>query len=163
MWRTKGMRKAYATAAVAISVLLLAPPALACGESLFRVGKGLTFREYTAPLPGHILIVARTENERAMAEAIQRAGHHVHVVADATEISAAMSEHAADIVLSYADQGAIVAQQLRNFDATYIPVTRNGQSYLSADRIGLSADDTVKTFLKAIHRVLRERKPSFGR
>ncbi len=55
------MRAKTATT-VAIVAALVSQPAFGRGESLFQVGKGLTFREYTAPLPDNILSVARTEN-----------------------------------------------------------------------------------------------------
>ncbi|MBT8098165.1 MAG: hypothetical protein KJO82_00375, partial [Gammaproteobacteria bacterium] len=51
------------TTLAACTLTLLAGNAIACGESLFRVGKGVAFREYTAPLPGSILVVAKTEAE----------------------------------------------------------------------------------------------------
>jgi hypothetical protein len=57
------MRKAALTALIACSATFFSVDVLGCGESLFRVGKGLTYRDYTAPFPGNILIVANTEGE----------------------------------------------------------------------------------------------------
>ncbi|MDZ7769241.1 MAG: hypothetical protein U5K38_09255 [Woeseiaceae bacterium] len=77
---------------------LVAGSALACGESLFRVGKGVAFRQYTAPLPGSILAVARTEAELLMIEQLVAAGHDVHVVAEPSQIRDELGEHEFDIV-----------------------------------------------------------------
>ena len=72
-----------------------------------------------------------------------------------------MSEHAADIVLSYYDERNVVAEQLEGFEATYIPVARNGEfDGLQSGSVEarLTSTDSVKTFLKAIHRSLRASK-----
>ena len=74
------MRTRTTTVFVSALILsLLAGNALACGESLFRVGKGVAFRQYTAPLPGTILVVARTESELQLVQQLVAAGHDVHV------------------------------------------------------------------------------------
>lgn len=156
--QTKNKSLVLAIAAVLCSVA--ASPVLACGESLFRIGKGLTYREYTAPLPGNIVIVANTENELAMAEALAAAGHHVHVVPDASQIFKALEEHEADIVLSYFDSESIVARQIAGTDTSFLPVTRDSGAVDARARYAyvLASEDSLKTFLKTIHRSLREQQ-----
>ncbi|MBT8096843.1 MAG: hypothetical protein KJO19_07375, partial [Woeseia sp.] len=61
-------RSITVTTLTACIFTLLAGNVLACGESLFRVGKGVAFREYTAPLPGSILVVANSASELALVE-----------------------------------------------------------------------------------------------
>ena len=40
------------TMLIAVFASLFALEAFACGDSLYRVGKGVSYRVYTAPLPG---------------------------------------------------------------------------------------------------------------
>jgi len=140
---------------------MVAGSALACGESLFRVGKGVAFRQYTAPLPGSILAVANTETEMLMIEQLVAAGHDVHVVADPADIRDELGEHDFDIVLAYFSQRDEVGIQTADIPVTYIPVAmRDSDEERQARRLyerSLSSDDSVKTFLKTIHRTLKAR------
>jgi hypothetical protein len=142
-------------------IALLAGNVYACGESLFRVGKGINFRDYTAPLPGSILVVANTKSEMAMVERLAAAGHDLHVVSDPTEIGDEMENHQIDIVLAYFSQRDEVESQMSGAigKATYIPVTIDGtQEVMIAQELyaqSLLNDDSVKQFLKTIHRTLK--------
>lgn len=156
----------YRKSIVAISCLsmtLLAGNAVACGESLFRVGKGVEFRQYTAPLPGTILAVARTEAELQLIEQLVAAGHDVHVVADPSLIGEELErhEHSFDIVLAYYDQRAEVVAQTATASVTFLPVTIDGTDQASDAAAEfertLSSDDDVKEFLRTIHQALRAR------
>ncbi|HSM32191.1 MAG TPA: hypothetical protein VK854_15950 [Woeseiaceae bacterium] len=156
------MRNRLMTALIScLAVSLIAGNAFACGESLFRVGKGVAFRQYTAPLPGTILVVARTESELAMVEQLMAAGHDVHVVADPSLIGQELGKHEFDIVLAYFSQRAEVAAQTAATSVDYLPVTQD----VTAERPeavalygrSLSSDASVKTFLKTIHRTLKAR------
>ena len=136
--------------------------AMACGESLFRVGKGVAFREYTAPLPGSILVVAKTDAELAMVERLAAAGHDIHVVEDPAEIGEELENHDIDIVLAYFSQrGEVESQMSSTSAASYIPVAMDGTSEVGqADEMyqrSLSNDDSVLKFLKTIHKELRSR------
>jgi len=140
---------------------LVADSALACGESLFRVGKGVAFRQYTAPLPGSIIAVATTEAELLMIEQLVAAGHDVHVVAEPSQIRDELGEHEFDIVLAYYNQRDAVAAQTGESRAVYIPVamhdTREEREAEDLYERSLASDDSVKTFLKTIHRALKAR------
>ena len=138
---------------------LVASSVLACGESLFRVGKGVEFRQYTAPLPGSILAVANSEAELMMMQQLAAAGHDVHVVADPSQIRDELAQHEVDIVLSYYSQRDDVTTQISGSSVTYIPVAMHDtdeerQARRDFER-ALSSDDNVKTFLKTIHRTLK--------
>ena len=151
----------HSTVLLAAFSALLSGNALACGESLFRVGKGVTFREYSAPLPGNILVVANTESERAMVERLAAAGHEIHVVADASEIGAEIrrTEHPFDLVLAYfADRDVVEAQLVASTE--YLPVALEGpEEELAAQRYGRYLPDqgNVRQFLRTIHAALRAR------
>lgn len=146
-----------------LAVSLIAGSAFACGESLFRVGKGVAFRQYTAPLPGTILVVARTESELQFVEQLKAAGHDVHVVADPSLIGEELGkhEHEFDIVMAYFAHRAEVAAQTASASVAYLPVAREGTSE-ETEAVELygrsvSSDDDVKTYLKTIHKTLKAR------
>ncbi len=154
------MRKAAAIATLtACATTLISGNVFACGESLFRVGKGVNFREYTAPLPGNILVVAKTEAELAMVERLAAAGHDIHVVSDPSEIRDELQQHEIDIVLAYFSEREIVAAQTASSTASFLPVTMDGTAERSQAKQmferSLSSDDSVKKFLKTIHRTLK--------
>jgi hypothetical protein len=139
---------------------LLAGDAFACGESLFRVGKGVAFREYSAPLPGSILVVAKTESELALVERLAAAGHDIHVVSDPSEIGAELQKHQIDVVLAYYSERQVVEDEMSAMaSATFIPVAKDGTQEVSeaGERYqrSLSDDDSVLKYLKTIHRTLK--------
>jgi hypothetical protein len=154
------MRRMILTALLACMATFLSVDALACGESLFRVGKGLTYRDYTAPFPGNILIVAQTESELAMADRLLAAGHHVDIVSDPSEIAERLQNGHYDIVMSLYSQADVVEPQLASNVASYIPVARHGTQeealVRSTYKRSLNSDDSVKTFLKTIHKTLKD-------
>ncbi len=130
----------------------------ACGESLFRVGKGVSYREYTAPLPGTILVVAKTESELALVERLAAAGHAIYVVSDPSEIGEEIRSHQIDIVLAHFHQrDAVEANDLTS--ATFIPVAQIGTDEVTqAGELyerSLTNEDTVLKFLKTIHKTLK--------
>lgn len=132
---------------------------LACGESLFRVGKGVTYREYNAPIPGNIVMIARTRGELAMAERIAAAGHQVTVVSDATQLSTMVNENT-DIVMAWYSERDMALAAAAKHEVAYLPVTANGELRMARSqyRQAISSDGDVKDFLKAIHRTLRQHR-----
>ena len=91
------MRKTAATTALlagTLTVLSFASfDAAACGESLFRVGKGMSYRAHTAPLPGNVIVVTETEAHKQFAEQLAAAGHHVQTVDDVAQLGEALSSY----------------------------------------------------------------------
>ena len=137
---------------IGVILTLLAGTASACGESLFRVGKGVGFREYTAPLPGSILVVANTEAEMAMVERLAAAGHDIHIVSDPSEIADELENHDIDVVLAYFSQREDVESQMSSMAAaTFIPVAQADELYQQS----LTNEDSVLKFLKTIHKTLK--------
>ncbi len=65
---------------VALFVAVFALDAIACGDSLYRVGKGVSYRVYTAPLPGSVLVYGQSEGAKQLAEALAQSGHGVRLV-----------------------------------------------------------------------------------
>ena len=154
------MRKAAAIATlVACAATLISGNAFACGESLFRVGKGVNFREYTAPLPGNILVVAKTEAELEMVTRLAAAGHDIYVVSDPSQIRDQLQEQKFDIVLAYFSQRNTVEAQTAGTSIMYLPITIEGteeeRQAKAMFESSLSNEDSVKKFLKTIHRTLK--------
>lgn len=153
------MRVSVPALVAASTFLLLSTNASACGESLFRVGKGVNFREYAAPLPGSILVVASSDAELAMADHLAAAGHDVHVVSGPEQIGDELRKHHIDVVLAYFSQRDEVSVQTAQASVTYLPVAIEGSAEeFEARRLyerSLSSDDSLKTFLKTIHRTLK--------
>jgi len=155
------MRRRTALLTICMAVMV-AEGALACGESLYRVGRGVLYRQYTAPLPGRILVVARTDSELAMAERLAAAGHDIHVVPDPSAIGAeiANSEHDFDLVLAYFGQRIEVESQTGSTSIRFLPVALDSNEEAQArevyDRF-VPDQASVKTFLRTIHSVLRSR------
>jgi len=148
------------TTLAACMLALLAGNAFACGESLFRVGKGVAFREYTAPLPGSILVVANTEAELALVERLAAAGHDIHVVSDPSEIGEELQSHDIDVVLAYYSERDVVEDQMSSMaSATYIPVAMDGTEETAEAsehyQRSLTNDDSILKYLKTIHRTLK--------
>lgn len=155
------MKKTITLTALAGCILtLLAGNVFACGESLFRVGKGVAFREYSAPLPGSILVVANTAAELALVERLAAAGHDIHVVSDPSEIGEELRNHKIDVVLAYYSARQVVENEMSSMaSVAYIPVAMGGTLEVhEASELyqrSLSNEDSVLKYLKTIHRTLK--------
>lgn len=135
--------------------------AFACSESLYRVGHGVKFREYTAPIPGNVLVIAKTEAEREFASWLASAGHQVKVVERADAVGDALKAKPYDVILGYfADRETIEAESDRsNSTAAFIPVVSKG----SVDEVvakatyrrTLTSDSGGRDYLKAIHKEIK--------
>ena len=60
-----------------LATVLIGGNAYACGDSLYRVGKGVSYRVYTAPLPGSVLVYGVGEGAELLAKELARSGHGV--------------------------------------------------------------------------------------
>lgn len=140
-------------------VCILSANAWACGDSLYRVGKGISYRVYTAPLPGSVLVYGQTEGARQLAEALTESGHSVEVVDSELDLSLKMQTGSYDVVIAaYSDHTAVESSAS---GTTYLPVALNKdeekvaeQSY---DEVMLADRDEIKDYLKAIHKTLKSK------
>lgn len=150
---------------ILVTVLMMLPvvsaSVFACGESMFRLGKGVHFRSYSAPIPGAVLVYARTDEERAIAEQLQDAGHHVQVVSTDVDLAMEMQNQQFDVIVApYSKRDEVEAQsaQIANHP-DWVPVVENGSPDAkfakSHYRRTVSADDDIRKYLKAIHQSLR--------
>lgn len=158
------MRKGTAATALVASALtvltLVSFEAAACGESLFRVGKGMSYRAPTAPLPGNVIVVTETDAHREFAELLAKAGHHVRTVDSATQLAAMLTQDEADVVIAGFSDRDVVADQFASVDthAQYLPVTvEESEEKLAKELYArpLAENDSFNDYLKAIHQVLK--------
>ena len=133
----------------------------ACGESMFRVGKGVNYRAYSAPIPGSILVYARTDSERAVATQLQDAGHQVQIVSTDIELAQEIQNHQFDVVVApYSKREVIEVKSGQTItDRDWVPVVGSGSGSAklakSIYRQTVNADDDVRKYLKAIHKNLK--------
>ncbi len=151
---------ALALGAVASVTFCASFDAHACGESLFRVGRGVAYRAQTAPLPGNVLVVAPSAKSKELAERLAAAGHNVRVVDSPEQIAQEIRSGKYDVVLaSYNDRELIETDSAGVAKApAYIPVaTEDSQKALAAQAYPryLSINDDFTQYLRVIHRTLK--------
>ncbi len=147
---------------VVLIAALFSLDAVACGDSLYRVGKGVSYRVYTAPLPGSVLVYGHSEGARQLAQALAQSGHGVRFVENELELAVELKSGDYDVVIApYSDHNAVEASTLENTGTTYLPVA------LSSDEAQIANDSykevmvadrhEIKHYLKAIHKTLKEK------
>lgn len=87
------------------AVLASTPTALACGEPLFKMGKGARYRSITAPLPARVLVYAPASSGAGSSFSqlpgdLRKAGHHVTEVMETAEVESLLREGSYDIVIA---------------------------------------------------------------
>ena len=153
---------------VMFALVLLAPvfslDVSACGESLHRIGKGVAYRVYTAPLPGSVLVYGQTEGAKELADALARSGHGVRLVDNEAELESELASGGYDVVIApYSEHLAVESStsELTASSATFLPVALNREeeklAKQSYDRVMLAEKDEIKHFLKAIHKTLKSK------
>ena len=149
---------------IALIVALFSLDAVACGDSLYRVGKGVSYRVYTAPLPGSVLVYGQSEGAKQLAEALAQSGHGVRLVDNESELTSELSSGDYDVVIApYSDHSTVEASAGASGDirTTYLPVAVStdeaevaNESYAN---VMLADRDEIKHYLKAIHKTLKEK------
>jgi hypothetical protein len=136
--------------------------ALACGDSLYRVGKGVSYRVYTAPLPGNVLVYAQSEGARELAEALAQSGHQVRLVDNEADLSTELGSGGYDVVIApyseheQVESGSKVPGAAKT---TYLPVAVSDDEEKAAEqsysKVMLAEKDDIKNYLRAIHKTLK--------
>ncbi len=135
--------------------------AFACGESLYRVGRGVAFRAYSAPVPANVIVYTRSEADKAFAKRLADAGHSVRVVESTAEMTGALGESRFDVVIAPLQQITAVDSNpaATSGGPRFLPVVKHDSAdeRIARQRYGRSvtARDSFKTYLKAIHRSLK--------
>ncbi len=148
---------------VSLATTLFAGNVLACGDSLYRVGKGVSYRVYTAPLPGSVLVYGAGEGAEMLAKELARSGHGVRLVSDDAELQAEIDSGTYDVVIAaYSDKSALGDESSAAKGApTFLPVALTKEEQEEAreehERVMLAEKDEIKHYLKAIHQTLKQR------
>jgi hypothetical protein len=146
----------------ALAATLIGGNAYACGDSLYRVGKGVSYRVYTAPLPGSVLVYGEGEAAELLAKELARSGHGVRLVKNDEQLQAELGSGAYDIVIAaYADRSSVVPSVGAASNApTFLPVAltedEEKQARNEHERVMLAEKDEIKHYLKAIHQTLKQ-------
>lgn len=146
-----------------LATALIAGNALACGDSLYRVGKGVSYRVYTAPVPGSVLVYGQGESAEQLAQELARSGHGVRLVSNDKELQAEIGSGSYDVVIAaYSAQSSVKSTTTAAADApTFLPVAMNSDEEAQAledyERVMLAEKDEIKHYLKAIHQTLKQR------
>jgi len=147
----------------ALATTLVAGSAFACGDSLYRVGKGVSYRVYTAPLPGSVLVYGKGEGAEQLAQELARSGHGVRLVSNDDELKSELGSGAYDVVIAaYKDQSTVELTTKAAVGApTFLPVALDSDEEAQArqeyERVMLAEEDEIKHYLKAIHHTLKQR------
>ena len=147
-----------------VAATFLSVDVLACGDSLYRVGKGVSYRVYTAPLPGSVLVYGQSEGAKQLAEALAQSGHGVRLVDNQMELTAELESGNYDVVIApYSDHDSVEASA-GNFDSlqtTYLPVAMDKDEARVAnqdyEKVMVADKDEIKHYLKAIHKSLKNK------
>jgi len=155
------MKRLFVLTSLLISALV-SVGALACGDSLYRVGKGVSYRVYTAPLPGSVLVYAQSEGARELAEALAQSGHDVRLVDNEADLSTELGSGGYDVVIApYSEHEQIESSSKASGAATtaYLPVAVNDDEEKAAEKsyskVMLAQKDDIKNYLRAIHKTLK--------
>jgi menaquinone-dependent protoporphyrinogen IX oxidase len=153
--------KSRVTAIIVLATLFLSVEVFACGDSLYRVGKGVSYRVYTAPLPGSVLVYSQSEGARQLAEALAQSGHGVRLVENETEFAQEMEKGGYDVVIAAYSDHAVVEANQEGSGAEFIPVAVSEEeeevARRSYDRVLVADQAEVKHYLKAIHKSLKSK------
>lgn len=145
-----------------LATALISGNAYACGDSLYRAGKGVSYRVYTAPLPGSVLVYGSSEGAEQLAAELARSGHGVRFVDSDEELKSELGTGDYDVVIAaYNEQSAIQAGTAVASEApTFLPVALTDEEEAEArqdyERVMVAEDDDIKHYLKAIHQTLKE-------
>jgi len=144
-----------------LATTLIAGNAYACGDSLYRVGKGVSYRVYTAPLPGSVLVYGSSEGAEQLAAELARSGHGVRFVDSDEDLQSELGSGAYDVVIAaFSDQPAVQAgTSAANGAPVFLPVAQTDEEEARArqdyERVMVAEDDEIKHYLKAIHQTLK--------
>ena len=153
--------KSPITAVIVLLTLFLSLEAFACGDSLYRVGKGVSYSVYTSPLPGSVLVYSESEEARQLAEALAQSGHGVRLVESESEFAQEMGTGGYDVVIAAYSDHAVVEANQEGSGTQFIPVALSEEEEQAAkqsyDRVLLADQAEVKHYLKAIHKSLKSK------
>jgi hypothetical protein len=149
-----------------IAMISGAPAVFACAESTIHVTQGMRYHGFTTRRPADILVyqpqAAPGDANRQIYAGLQRAGHHVTVIAqEPAAIDALSSRHFDVIIAPSIDMDALTAHLNSSARApAQLPIVGAGDESAQAHfREYVRPSDSVEKYLKSIERTMRERGP----
>jgi hypothetical protein len=155
------------TGCLIASVMSLASvDALACGETLFRLGQGTRYDNYAAPFPAVVLFYSRpggatAGNEKALRRGLEKAGHKVTVMSAGESLPQASAAQPYDVVI--ADLAAIdgIAESIHGAAAkpAFVAVVGSSSQSDPGDRYRwwVREGATLGRYLNAINKAMEVR------
>lgn len=146
-----------------LAATLVAGNAFACADTLYRVGKGVSYRVYTAPLPGSVLVYGEGAGAEQLAQELARSGHGVRLVSNNEELQAEIGSGTFDVVIAAYDHHSAVESTTASASnaPTFLPVALNSEEEAQAsqqyEQVMRAEKDEIKHYLKAIHKTLKQR------
>lgn len=151
-----------AVLATVLALGFLSANAYACGDSLYRVGKGVSYRTYSAPLPGNLLVFTPTDAAKQLALALSASGHGVQTVSSIAELESELETGSYDVVIAPYSEHTIIESAAANdssADTSFLPVALTPEEEKLAkqtyDRVMVPEKHEIKHYLKAIHITLK--------
>lgn len=142
-----------------ILTLAVSANSFACGDSLYRVGKGVPYRTYSAPLPGNLLVFGTSEGAKELADQLAKSGHGVHMVGSAQELTAELEKGGYDVIIAPYSERSTIEQTSVGSGTSYLPIAMTGDeervARASYERVMVPEKHELKHYLKEIHRALR--------
>jgi hypothetical protein len=142
--------------------------ALACGETVFRIGSGMRQHMHTAHLPARILVVTAPGDGALggrddLYRGLRLAGHSVQEISGAEALAKSLEGNRFDLILAQQSEVPAVVSLMEDDDATaaaqrptVIPVVAEDQRRPDTFRISVKQDAEVGAFLRAIARAMRD-------
>lgn len=150
--------KRYSVAVATILASLSFSAALACGDSLYRAGKGVSYRTYSAPLPGNLLIFGTSGAAKQLADELARTGHDVQYVSNTNDLEALLEGGNYDVVIAPFGERASI--ESANSGSSFLPIAAVGSEEKLARKtyrsVMVPEKHEIKHYLKAIHRALKD-------
>lgn len=146
-----------------LATTLVAGNAFACADTLYRVGKGVSYRVYTAPLPGSVLVYGEGDGAEQLAQELARSGHGVRLVRNNEDLQTEIRSGAYDVVIAaYNHHSAVESTTIGASNApAFLPVAQDSDEEAQArqqyERVMRAEQDEIKHYLKAIHKTLKQR------
>ena len=148
-------------AIVAVMTFVPSSTTYACADTFYRVGMNISYRVYTAPLPGNVLVYGESDGARQLAEALAQSGHGVHLVENETDLAQEMGKGGYDVVIASYSEQAVIEANKKDSRTEFIPVVVSKEEEKAAkrtyQRVLMAEQAEVKHYLKAIHKSLKSR------
>ena len=157
------MKRFLSTSSVIAGLFALSSMnALACGETLFRIGQGMRYGPHAAPVPAAVLLYTRAgSDEASLRKGLEKAGHKVTVMSAGESFVQSSGARPYDVVIG--DLAAIDAATKSIGDATakptFVPVVSSSTESELGDRYSwwVREGASLSKYLNAINKIMQIR------